>query len=112
MSYNIKIREEAKKLLPIDDIMFRKMAEDMLFCQEILQVILEDYDLVVVNSAPQYAITNLQGRSVILDAHCRLKDGREMDIEVQKANDDHHQKRVRHKETEEGQAIMCEKSYQ
>ncbi len=39
---------------------------------------------------------NLQGRSVILDAHCKLGDGREIDIEVQKANDDNHQKRVRY----------------
>ena len=28
MSNKAKIREEAKKLVPIDDVMFRKMAED------------------------------------------------------------------------------------
>ena len=50
----------------------------------------------VLDNTPQYAVTNLQGRSVILDAHCRLGDGREIDIEVQKANDDNHQKRVRY----------------
>ena len=33
---------------------------------------------------------------MILDAHCKLGDGRETDIEVQKANDDNHQKRVRY----------------
>ena len=33
---------------------------------------------------------------MILDAHCKLGDGREIDIEVQKANDDNHQKRVRY----------------
>ena len=42
MSNKAKIREEAKKLNPIDDIMFRKMAEEVPFCQEILRVILND----------------------------------------------------------------------
>ena len=36
------------------------------------------------------------GRSVILDAKCSLSDGRIINIEVQKANDDNHQKRVRY----------------
>ena len=40
MSNKAKIREEAKKLNPIDDLMFRKMAEAPGFCQEILKVIL------------------------------------------------------------------------
>ncbi len=96
MSNKAKIREEAKKLVPIDDIMFRKMAEDDGFCQEILRVILNDSKLIVVRNQPQFPVTNLQGRSVILDAHCILGDGREVDIEVQKANDDNHQKRVRY----------------
>ncbi len=122
MSNKAKIREVAKKLVPIDDIMFRKMAEDDGFCQEILRVILNDSKLIVVRNQPQFPVTNLQGRSVILDAHCILGDGREVDIEVQKANDDNHQKRVRYnekfpltsagkhryRETEEGQQIMCE----
>ena len=96
MSNKAKIREEAKKLLPIDDVMFRKMAEDDGFCQEILRVILNDPKLIVVRNQPQFPVTNLQGRSVILDAHCIMGDGREVDIEVQKANDDNHQKRVRY----------------
>jgi hypothetical protein len=45
MSNKAKIREEAKKLNPIDDLMFRKMAEDKEFCQEILRVILKDNQL-------------------------------------------------------------------
>ena len=96
MSNKAKIREEAKKLVPIDDVMFRKMAEDKEFCQEILRVIIDDPQLIVVRNQPQFPVTNLQGRSVILDAHCILGDGREVDIEVQKANDDNHQKRVRY----------------
>ncbi len=76
--------------------MFRKMAEDKEFCQEILRVILEDSRLLVLESIPQWAGTNLQGRSVILDAKCIKGDGTQVDIEVQKADDDDHQRRVRY----------------
>lgn len=70
MSNKAKIREEARKLNPIDDLMFRKMAEDKDFYQEILYVILEDDKLKVLESIPQWTGTNLQGRFVILDAKC------------------------------------------
>lgn len=96
MSNKAKIREEAKKLNPIDDIMFRKMAEEISFCEEILRVIMKDAELKVLEANAQWSGQNLQGRSVILDAKCRLRDGRVIDIEVQKANDDDHQKRVRY----------------
>lgn len=62
--------EEARALNPIDDLMFRKMAEDVGFCEEILRVILEDNELKVLETIPQWTGTNLQGRSVILDAKC------------------------------------------
>jgi hypothetical protein len=52
MSNRAKIKEEAKKLNPIDDIMFRKMAEDKEFCQEILRIILQDSRLIVIESIP------------------------------------------------------------
>jgi hypothetical protein len=96
MSNKAKIREEARKLNPIDDLMFRKMAEDKEFCQEILRVILEDNGLIVLESIPQWTGTNLQGRSIILDAKCVKGDGTQVDIEVQKADDDNHQRRVRY----------------
>lgn len=96
MSNKAKIREAARKLNPIDDLMFRKMAEDKEFCEEILRVILEDHKLTVLESAPQWTGTNLQGRSVILDAKCIKGDGTQIDIEVQKADDDNHQRRVRY----------------
>lgn len=87
---------KAKKLNPIDDLMFRTMAEDKAFCEEILRVILSDPALTVLESTPQYAGTNPPGRSVILDAKCILGDGRKTNIEVQKANDTDHQRRVRY----------------
>ena len=96
MSNREKIRKEAMKLNPIDDIMFRKMAENIDFCQEILQVILDDSKLVVLETMPQWNGTNLQGRSVILDAKCISSDGEQINIEVQRADDDDHQRRVRY----------------
>lgn len=94
MSNRARIREEARKLNPIDDLMFRKMAEDLQFCQEILRVILSDKGLTVLETVVQYTGTNLKGRSVILDAKCVLGDNTQVNIEVQKADDDNHQKRV------------------
>lgn len=96
MSNKAKIREEAKKLNPIDDLLFRKMAEDKEFCQEILRIILEDDKLIVLESIPQWTGTNLHGRSVILDAKCIRSNNIHVDIEVQKADDDDHQRRVRY----------------
>ena len=86
----------AKLLNPIDDLMFCKMAEHKEFCEEILRVILEDEGLTVVEAIPQWQGKNLSGRSVVLDAKCVSGDGRHINIEVQKANDDNHLKRVRY----------------
>jgi hypothetical protein len=96
MSNRAKIREEVKKLNPIDDEMFRKMAENKNFCQEILRVILNDDKLIVIEAVPQWNGSNLQGRSVILDAKCIRGDGTQVDIEVQKEDNDDHQRRVRY----------------
>ena len=86
----------AKLLNPIDDLMFCKMAEHKEFCEEILRDILEDEGLTVVEAIPQWQGKNLSGRSVVLDAKCVSGDGRHINIEVQKANDDNHLKRVRY----------------
>ena len=86
----------AKLLNPIDDLMFCKMAEHKEFCEEILRVILEDDGLTVVEAIPQWQGKNLSGRSVVLDAKCVTGDGRQINIEVQKADDDNHLKRARY----------------
>lgn len=49
MSNKAKIREDAMKLNPIDDTLFCKMAENITFCEEILQIILNDTCLKVLN---------------------------------------------------------------
>ena len=86
----------AKLLNPIDDLMFCKMAEHKEFCEEILRVILEDDGLTVIEAVPQWQGKNLTGRSVVLDAKCVTGDGRHINIEVQKADDDNHLKRARY----------------
>lgn len=96
MSNEAKIREAAKNLNPINDIFFQVMAEDKLVCQEILQTILEDPGLTVLHVTPQRDLKNLQGRSVRLDAECILGNGKHADVEVQRSDNDDHQRRVRY----------------
>ena len=91
-----RFEKYAKLLNPIDDIMFCKMAEHKEFCEEILRVILEDDGLTVIEAIPQWQGKNLTGRSVVLDAKCVTGDGRQINIEVQKADDDNHLKRARY----------------
>ena len=96
MSYNAKIRADAMSLNPIDDALFVKMAESLKVCQEMLRVFLRDKQLIVLENVPQSIVKNLQGRSCILDLKCRLASGKIVHIEVQKADDDDHQRRVRY----------------
>ena len=76
--------------------MFKKMAENKLFCQEILRAFMGDPGLIVLKTTPQSVLTNLYGRSVTLDAYCLLSNGRNVNIEVQNDQKDNHQKRVRY----------------
>ena len=91
-----ELEDYARSLNPIDDLMFAKMAESREFCEEILKVILEDDELTVTENNSQAEIKNLQGRGVILDAKCVTGDGRHINIEIQKADNDNHFRRVRY----------------
>jgi len=84
-----------RSLNVIDDILFHKIAEDREVCEEILQIVLEMPNLKVIQSQVQRFLRNNGTHSVILDALCELDDGSMANIEVQKADDDNHQKRVR-----------------
>ena len=53
-------------------------------------------ELEQVYYVPQFVAKNLQGRSCTLDVKCSLGNGRIVNIEVQKADDDDHQRRVRY----------------
>lgn len=94
--YSLETIQAVKKYNLIDDVLFTKAAEDKKFCEEILRTILDDQELIVVRSTPQSKLQNLKGRSVVFDALCKLKGGAMVDIEVQKANNDDHLKRVRY----------------
>ncbi len=102
--------EQAKQLNPIDDIFFNKMGESLEVCEEIISTILQ-YPVKVLRVIPQNTIASLQGRGVRLDALADVipifeveaellsdsplgKKGAKVNIEVQKNNDDDHQKRV------------------
>ena len=95
MNEKTKVQLIVQQLNIIDDVLFQKMAEDIGFCEEVLSTILEQ-PVIVKKVTPQNSVKNLQGRSVILDALCELADGEECNIEVQKADDDDHQRRVRY----------------
>ena len=86
---------KVKPLRPIDDVFFEVLADDLGVCEEILQTILEDAGLRVTDVVVQSSQRNLYGRSVRLDALCTLGDGTKCNIEVQRANDDDHLRRVR-----------------
>ncbi len=80
---------------PIDDTFFEVLAQSKDVCQEILRVILQDDNLIVERVIPQAHIRNLYGRSVCLDALCVLGNGEKINVEVQRANNDDHLRRVR-----------------
>ena len=87
--------EKVKDLRPIDDVFFEVLADDVEVCQEILSTILEDPNLVVKKVTVQNSKRNLYGRSVRLDALCVLGNGSEVNIEVQRSDDDDHFRRIR-----------------
>lgn len=90
-----KLQAVVKELNIIDNAVFEKMAEDIGFCEEIISTFL-GRKVKVLKVVPQNSIKNLQGRSVVLDALCEFEDGERCNVEVQNANDDDHQKRVRY----------------
>ena len=90
-----KVLEIVQQLNIIDDTFFQKMAEDIGFCEEMISTILGQ-KVTVKSVVPQNSIKNLQGRSVVLDALCMLENGEYCNVELQKADDDNHAKRVRY----------------
>lgn len=89
-------RELVKKLNIIDDTLFHKMIEDRAVCEEMLQTFLEDENIQIISNNPQMFLRNAGARSVILDVLCKDSLGRYFNVEVQKADQDNHQKRVRY----------------
>lgn len=88
--------ETVESLRPIDDTFMQKLIEDIGFCEELLQTVLCMTDLRIVKVTPQRSLHNIDSRSVTVDALCEGSDGKQFSIEVQKSNNDNHQKRVRY----------------
>ncbi|WP_251209557.1 Rpn family recombination-promoting nuclease/putative transposase [Acetatifactor aquisgranensis] len=84
-----------KQLNVIDDVFFHKIAEDKAVCEEILRIILQKPKLKVLDAQAQRFLRNISAHSVILDLLCEDEDGSRINVEMQKADDDDHVKRVR-----------------
>lgn len=96
---SMKTYEEQKsfvaKLNVIDDVFFHKMAEDKEVCEEILRILLSKPNLKVIESQVQRYLRNIGAHSVILDVLCQDENGDYINVEVQKTDDDDHQRRLR-----------------
>ncbi|MGN0389740.1 MAG: PD-(D/E)XK nuclease family transposase [Wujia sp.] len=84
------------RLRPIDDTFMQKLGEDREFCEEMLRIIMAKPALEVISNTTQKSIHNIDTRSVTIDIKCIDEAGTVYSVDVQKANDDDHQKRVRY----------------
>ena len=81
----------------MDDTFMSKCLENAPECIElILQIIIGKKDLKVVKSQTEYPIKSLQGRGVRFDVFARDSEGREYDIEIQRADKGAEPKRARY----------------
>lgn len=77
-------------------ILFHKLAEDVGFCEELIQTVLGKKSIRLVEATAQKSLRNVKGRSVILDAYCIDTEKVNYDVEIQNKDDDDHQRRVRY----------------
>ena len=81
----------------MDDIFMSKCFENAPECIELmLRIIIGKKDLKVVKSQTEYPIKSLQGRGVRFDVYAKDSEGREYDIELQRADDGAEPKRARY----------------
>ena len=81
----------------MDDTFMSKCLENAPECIELmLRIILGKKDLKVVTSQTEYPIKSLQGRGVRFDVFARDSEGREYDIEIQRADKGAEPKRARY----------------
>jgi predicted transposase/invertase (TIGR01784 family) len=81
----------------IDDVLFEKYAEDAMACEELLQTVLENPKLRVKPETlvAQKVVENIAKRSVRLDAYVEGEEDIVYNIEIQRADNCNHVKRVR-----------------
>lgn len=89
-------KEYVQKFNVFDDTFFEMVAKDKEAVEDILRIILHDPELVVAQLITQDSIKNLYGKSVRLDALCVTGDGKTINVEIQKGDNDNHAKRVRY----------------
>lgn len=90
------IEKVVADLRPIDDTFFSKLIEQKEFCQELLRIILKKENLVVLKITTQKNLRNIKAKSVVLDVLCVDLENKYYNIEVQRADNDNHQKRARY----------------
>lgn len=83
------------ELRPIDDTFIRKLGEHRAFCEEMLRTVMQNPYLEVISNTVHKNIHNIDTRSVTVDILCTDTKAY-FSVEVQKADDDDHQKRVRY----------------
>ena len=88
--------EIIKQFRLIDDTFMTKVFEDIECAELLLRVILDRDDLKVVKVSSQLELKNLQGRSSRLDIFAVDEQGKQYDIEVQRADDGANPKRARY----------------
>ena len=91
---NAEFIRHLKKLNLLDNALFAFLAQDKLFCQEFLRVLLEDDKLIVIENQPQKFISGLFLKDVCLDLLCRLSDGTLVNVEIQLYEDKDNPKRL------------------
>lgn len=84
------------ELCPFDDTFMQILAEDIGFCEELLQVVMDNPKLNVVSNLPQKHLHSIDTRSVTVDMLCEDEYGRQFSVEVQKEDNDDHLRRVRY----------------
>ncbi|MBR7052985.1 MAG: PD-(D/E)XK nuclease family transposase, partial [Bacteroidaceae bacterium] len=88
---------EIERMRLMDDDFMSKCLENAPECIElILQIILGKKDLKVVKAQTEYPIKSLQGRGVRFDVFARDSEGREYDIEIQRADKGAEPRRARY----------------
>ena len=88
---------EIERFRLMDDDFMSKCLENAPECIELmLRVILGKKDLKVVKAQTEYPIKSLQGRGVRFDVFARDSEGKEYDIEIQRADDGAEPKRARY----------------
>ena len=94
---NPEYLEEIKRFRLMDDTFMSKCFENAPECIELmLRIILGKKDLKVVKSQTEYPIKSLQGHGVRFDVFARDDEGKEYDIEIQRAKDGAEPKRARY----------------